>query len=110
MAGVDTGGSMAVKSRRTSDLSVERLELGHVLVGAALQQADNWMEQWDRLVGRSNSRHLRVSTPARSSEEKWRQGVRARRQLMGNGHTVWQEAEWVSLILQQYGNLTALVP
>jgi hypothetical protein len=27
---------------------------------------------------------------------------------MENGYTVHQEAEWVSLILQQYGNLTAL--
>ena len=77
MAGVDTGESRVVKSRRASDLSVERLELGHVLVGAALQQADRWMEPWDRLQqqGRSSNRHLRVSTPARSSEEKWRQGV-----------------------------------
>ena len=49
MAGVDTGGSRVAKSRRTSDLSVERLELGHVLVGAALQQADRWVEQCDRL-------------------------------------------------------------
>ena len=95
MTGVETGGSRVVKIRRTSDLSVERLELGHVLVGAALQHADSWVEQWDRLVGGGNSCHLRVSTPARSSEEKWRQGVRARQQLMGNGHTVWQEAEWV---------------
>ena len=106
MAGVDTGGGRVAKSRRTSELSVERLELGNVLVGAALQQADSWVQQWDRLVGRGNSGHLRVSTPARSSEKKWRQGVRARQQLMDNGHTVWQEAEWVSLILQQYGNLT----
>ena len=75
MAGVDTGGSRVAKSRRTSDLSVERLELGHVLVGAALQQADRWVEQWDRLQSTSSSRHLRVSTPACSSEEKWRQGV-----------------------------------
>ena len=34
--GVDTGGSRVLKSRRTSELSVERVELGHVLVGAAL--------------------------------------------------------------------------
>ena len=110
MTGVDTGGSRVAKSRRTSELSVERLELGNVLVGAALLQADNWVQQWDRLVGRGNNGHLRVSTPACSSEEKWRQGVRARQQLMENGYTVRQEAEWVSLILQQYGNLTVLVP
>ena len=74
------------------------------------RQTVGCMEQWDRLVGGGNSGHLRVSALARSSEEKWRQGVRARQQLMGNGHTVWQEAEWISLILQQYGNLAALVP
>jgi len=107
---VDTGGNRVAKSRRTSELSVERLELGNVLVGAALQQAERWVQQWDRLVGRSSSRHLRVSTPARSSEEKWRQGAWARQQLMSNDHTVWREAEWVELIIQQYGNLTALVP
>ena len=112
IAGADTGGSKVVKSRRTSDLSVERMGLGHVLVGAAIQQADRWIEQWDRLVRGRSSGHLRVSTPASNSEQKWslRQGVRARQQLMNNGHTVWQEAEWISLILQQYGNLTALVP
>ena len=100
---MDTGGSRVAKSRRTSELSVERVELGNVLVGAALHQADRWVQQWDRLQGTSNSRHLRVSTPARSSEEKWRQGVWARQQLMSNGHTVWQEAEWVGLLEQQYG-------
>ena len=117
VAGVDTGGSRVVKSRRTSDLSVERVELGHVLVGAAIQQADRWMEQWDRLVGGRSSGHLRVSTPACSSEEKWRQGIWARQQLIDNGHTVWQEgeeAEWIGLIQQQYGygyaNLARLVP
>jgi hypothetical protein len=110
MTGVDTGGNRVAKSRRTSELSVERLELGNVLVGAALQQAERWVQQWDRLVGRSSSRHLRVSTPARSSEEKWRQGAWARQQLMSNDHTVWREAEWVELIIQQYGTLTALVP
>jgi hypothetical protein len=110
VTGVDTGGNRVAKSRRTSELSVERLELGNVLVGAALQQAERWVQQWDRLVGRSSSRHLRVSTPARSSEEKWRQGVWARQQLMSNDHTVWREAEWVELIIQQYGNLTELVP
>jgi len=89
---------------------VARLELGSVRVCAELQQADRWVQQWDRLVGRGTSGHLRVSTPACSNEEKWRQGVRARQQLMENGYTVHQEAEWVSLILQQYGNLTALVP
>ena len=52
---------------------------------------------------RSSSRHLRVSTPARSSAERWRQGVWARQQLMDNGHTVWREQEWVGLIEQQYG-------
>jgi hypothetical protein len=87
ITGVDTGGNRVAKSRRTSELSVERLELGNVLVGAALQQAERWVQQWDRLVGRSSSRHLRVSTPARSSEEKWRQGVWARQQLMSNDHT-----------------------
>ena len=30
MAGVDTGGGRVAKSRRTSELSVERLELGNV--------------------------------------------------------------------------------
>ena len=42
MAGVDTGDSGVAESRRTSDLSVEKLEGGHVVVGAALQQADRW--------------------------------------------------------------------
>ena len=75
MEGVDTGDSRVPKSRRTSELSLERVELGHVLVGAALQQAGRWVEQWDRLQSTSSSRHLRVSTPACSSEERWRQGV-----------------------------------
>jgi len=103
---VGAGGSRVVESRRTSDLLVERVELGHVLVGAAVQQADRWIEQWDGLVRGRSSGHLRVSTPANNSEEKWRQGVRARQQLMSNGHTVWQEAEWVNLILQEYGTET----
>ena len=72
MEGVDTGGSRVPKSRRTSELSVERVELGHVLVGAALHQVDRWVEQWDRLQGASNSRHLRVLTSARSSGERCR--------------------------------------
>ena len=67
MEGVDTGDSRVQKSRRTCELSVERVELGHVLVGAALRQVDRWVEQWGRLQGRGSSRHLRVSTPARSS-------------------------------------------
>ena len=116
MAGVDAGGSRVVKSRRTSDLSVERLELGHVLVGATIQQADRWVQQWDnlQLAGRSSSGHLKVSTPASSSGEKWRQGIWARQQLMNNGMAVWREAEWVGLLEQQYGfgyaSLTRLVP
>ena len=96
MTGVDTGDSRVLKSRRTSELSDERMELGHVVVGAALQQVDRWVArvgQWDRLAGRSSSGHLRVSTPARSSEERWRQGVWARQQLVDNGHTVWQLQE-----------------
>ena len=91
---------------------MEKLKVGHVVVGAALQHADRWIEQWDRLVRGHSNGHLRVSTPDCSSEEKWRQlqGVWARQQLTGNGYTVWQEAEWVSMILQQYGNLTTPVP
>ena len=55
MAGVDAGGSRVVKSMGTSGLSVERLELGHVLVGAAVHQADRWVQQWDslQLAGRA---------------------------------------------------------
>ena len=102
------------KSRRTSDLSMERLELGSVRVGAALQQADRWVEQWDKLVGRRNSGHLRVSTLAYSSEARSRQGVWSRQQLLDNGYTVLREEEWVGLVGQQYGfgyaNLTRLVP
>ena len=49
MAGVGTGGSRVEKSRRTSDLSVERHELGHILVGAAMQQAERWVQQWDSI-------------------------------------------------------------
>ena len=86
------------------------MELGHVVVGAALQQVAGWVEQWDRLAGRSSSGHLRVSTPARSSGERPRWG----QQLVDNGHTAWREAEWVGLIQQQYGfgyaNLARLVP
>ena len=51
----------------------------------------------------SSSRQLRVSTPACNSEEKWRQGLWARQQLMNNGMTVWREAEWVELLEQQHG-------
>jgi len=52
MKGVDTGDSRVPKSRRTSKLSVERVGLGHVLVGAALHQVGRWVEQWDRLQSR----------------------------------------------------------
>ena len=45
MEGVDTGDSRVQKNRRTSELSIERAELGHVLVGAALRQVDRWVEQ-----------------------------------------------------------------
>ena len=38
MEGVDTGGSRVQKSRRASELSLERAELGHVTVEAALHQ------------------------------------------------------------------------
>ena len=58
MTGVDTGGGRVAKSRRTPDLSMERLELGSVRMGAALHQADRWVEQWDILVGRRNGGHL----------------------------------------------------
>ena len=114
MEGVDTCGSRVLKSRRASELSLERAELGHVTVEAALHQVDRWVEQWDQLQGRSSSGHLRVSTPARSSAERWRQGVWARQRLLDKGHPVWREQEWVGLIEQQYGsgytNLARLVP
>ena len=114
MEGVETGDSRVQKSRRASDLSLERTELGNVTVEAALYQVDRWVEQWDQLQGRGSSRHLRVSTPARSSAERWRQGVWSRQQLLDRGHTVWREQEWVGLIEQQYGfgytNLARLVP
>ena len=65
------------EQERTSDLSVERLELGHVLMGAAVHQVGRWVQQWDslQLAGRSSSGHLRVSTPACNSEEKWETGA-----------------------------------
>ena len=100
LAGVDAGASKVLKSRRTSELSIERMELGHVRVGAALHQVDRWVEQWDRMQSRSSSRHLRVSTPACSNEERRRQGVWSRQQLLDNGHTIWPEEEWVGLIQQ----------
>ena len=83
MEGVDTGDSRVQKSRRASDLSLERAELGHVTVE---QHCIRWTDGWSsgiRLQGRGSSRHLRVSTPARSSAERWRQGVWARQQLTG---------------------------
>ena len=98
MAGVETGGSRVEKSRRTSDLSVERHELGHILVGAAMHQAERWIQQWDSIQSTN-----RMSTPACSNEEKWRQGIWARHQLMNNGMSVWREEEWVGLLEQQYG-------
>ena len=114
MEGVDTGGSRVQKSRRASELSLERAELGHVTVEAALDQVDRWVEQWDQLQGRSSSGHLRVSTPARDRAERWRQGVWARQRLLDGGHTVWREQEWVVLLEQQYGfgytSLARLVP
>jgi len=67
-----------VESRRTSDLLVERVELGHVLVGAAVQQADRWIEQWDGLVRGRSSGHLRVSTPASNTEKKMEAGSTGR--------------------------------
>ena len=67
MKGVDTGDSRVPKSRRTSKLSVERVGLGHVLVGAALHQVGRWSSGVDCRGRRSSSRHLRVSTPACSS-------------------------------------------
>ena len=114
VAGVDFGGGRVPKSRRTYELSFERVELSQVLVEAVLHKVDRWVEQWDRLQGTSKSRHLRVSTPARSSAERWRQGVWARQRLLDKGHTVCQEQEWVGLLEQQYGfgytNLARLVP
>ena len=58
---------------------------------------------WDKLQGRGNSRHLRVSTPARNSAKWWRQGVWARQQLLNKGHIMWQEQEWVGLLERRYG-------
>ena len=109
MAGVETGGSRVEKSRRTSDLSVERHELGHILVGAAMHQAERWIQQWDSIQSTN-----RMSTPADSNEEKWRQGIWARHQLMNNGMSVWREEEWVGLLEQQccfgYASLARIVP
>jgi hypothetical protein len=78
VAGVDVGNNRVAKNRRESDLSVEKPEVVTLRLGPALEQAERWVEQWDRLQSRSSSRHLRVSTPASSSEGKWRQGVWAR--------------------------------
>ena len=83
MTGVETGGSRVVKSRRTSDLSVERHELGHILVGAAVHQAERWIQQWDSIQITT-----RMSAPAGTSEEIWGQGLWARQQLMNNGMSV----------------------
>jgi hypothetical protein len=111
MTGVETGGSRVVKSscRRTSDLSVERHELGHILVGAAVHQAERWIQQWDSIQITN-----RMSTPAGTSEEIWGQGLWARQQLMNNGMSVWPEEEWVGLLEQQYGfgyqSLVRVVP
>ena len=70
MEGVNTGDNRVQKSRRTSELSIERAELGHVSVGATLRQVDRWVKQWDKLQGRGSNRHLSLSTPARSSAER----------------------------------------
>ena len=80
--------------------------------GPALEQAERWIQQWDRLVGgrSSGQSNQRVSTPTSSSVGKWKQGVWARQQLRNNGYTVWQEADWVRMIQQQHGNLAELVP
>ena len=99
MTGVETGGSRVEKSRRTSELSVERHELGHILVGAAMHQAERWIQQWDSIQSTN-----RRSTPAVSNEERWGQGLWARQQLMNNGMSVWPEEEWVGLLEQQYGS------
>ena len=88
MAGVDTDGCRVAKSRGTSDLPMERPEVGRVVVGALLEQANRWIQQCDRLVGGGSNGHLRRSTPARTRGEGWRQGVWARQQLMNNGHTI----------------------
>ena len=110
VAGVDVGNSRVAKNRRESDLSVEKPEMVTLRTGPALEQAERWVEQWDRLQSRGSSRHLRVSTPASSSEGKWRQGVWARQQLIDNGHIVKREAEWVGMIQQQHGSLAELIP
>ena len=102
--------SRVATNRRVSDLSVEKPEMVTLRTGPALEQAERWVEQWDRLQTMSSSRHLRVSTPTSCSEGKWRQGVWARQQLIANGHTVRREAEWVRMIQQQHGNLAELIP
>ena len=63
VAGVDVVNSRVAKNRRTSDLSVEKPEMVTLRTGPALEQAERWVDQWDRLQTRSSSRHLRVSTP-----------------------------------------------
>ena len=55
--------------------------LGHILVGAAMHQAERWIQQWDSIQSTN-----RMSTPADSNEEKWRQGLWARQQLIEQWH------------------------
>ena len=109
-AGVDTDRSRGHKVRRTAELDIERPAIGAVELEAALEQAERWIEQWDRLVcGRSNGHFLR-STPAHSASGRWRQGAWCRRQLRDKGVIVWTEAGWVGQIQQQLGELEELVP
>ena len=81
------------------------------------RQIDGYSSGTDLLGVAAAAADTYAGLPQPAIEEEgtgWRQEVWARRQLMDNGHTVWQEAEWVGVILQQYGGgnaeMVRLVP
>ena len=84
-AGVDTDRSRGHKVRRTAELDIERPAIGAVELEAALEQAERWIEQWDRLVWDRSNRHLLRSTPAHCAGWRCSQGAWCRKQLLDNG-------------------------
>ena len=108
--GVDTDRSRGHKVRGTAELDIERPVVGTVELEAALEQAERWIEQWDKLVWDRSNGHLLRSTPAHSARGRWRQGAWCRRQLRDSGITVRAKAGWVGQIQQQLGDLEELVP
>ena len=55
------------KGQGTPDLTVEGPELATMGVGATLEQAERWIQQWGRQTGGGSSGHLLLSTSAKNN-------------------------------------------